>query len=105
MTNKYIAIIATRVSTTNDNNGYPRALYIVSGLLENPAMGSDRLAIIEEEYKGRTALTDQFPTARKVDDIYISPQEYRRWVKVMKTKQELRDQEALEQYEEGRANQ
>lgn len=93
MTNNYIAIVATRVSTANDNSGYPRALYIVSGLHENPVIGSERLAIIEEGYKGRAALTNQFPTARKVEDIYTTPQEYRRWIKVMNNDAKIREAE------------
>jgi hypothetical protein len=40
-----------------------------------------------------------------IEDIYTTPQEYRRWIKVMKNDQKLRDQEALEKYEEERTNQ
>jgi hypothetical protein len=100
-------IVVVKVSAGHDNNGIPRRLYIVKELdtESRSHVASHRLAIIEEGYEGWGAVSKRYPTAMLIEDIYTTPQEYRRWIKVMKNDQKLRDQEALEKYEEERTNQ
>lgn len=111
-------IVVIKLSAGLDKHGIPRRLYIVKELdTENGVRyASKRLAIIEEGYEGWGAVSKRYPTAMQIEDIYTTPQEYRRWIQVMKHDQELRDREesarqaiadleALEKWEEERANQ
>lgn len=100
-------IVVVKVSAGHDNNGIPRRLHIVKELDTESGTHrtAQRLAIIEEGYEGWGAVLKRYPTAMLIEDIYTTPQEYRRWLRVMKSDQKLRDQEALEKWEEERANQ
>lgn len=81
--------VAVKLSAPNTNYGNPRRLYVVSKVSAD-SQYSERVAVIDEEYLGIQALKKEYPDAVLLQEINVSPAEYKRWLKVGENDRKLR---------------
>ena len=86
--------VYVRLCAPNDNYGNPRRVIVVSEVDNDcPYAGTKRLAVIDEGYVGESAVRQKFPNALRVNEVNISAGEYRRWMRVRRADEELKQEE------------